>query len=59
MQTPDYEESHEAVNRDSCKMIAEYFNNECGKRANKGHFVFFSAAQSLVPMLSRYIEMKR
>jgi hypothetical protein len=28
---PKYEESHEAINRDSCKLVAEYFNNACRK----------------------------
>ncbi len=26
---PKYDESHEAINRDACKMIAEHFNNAC------------------------------
>lgn len=26
---PKYDESHEAINRDSCKLIAEHFNNAC------------------------------
>ena len=55
---PKYDESHEAINRDSCKLIAEHFNNACKQQNRKGHFVFLSAARSIAPMLTRYTVMK-
>ena len=48
---PKYDESHEAINRDSCKLVAEYFNNACRQDERKGHFVFMSASKSIAPML--------
>ena len=52
-----YEESLQAKNRDACKMLAEHFSNAC-KNKGKGHFVFISAAPTIAPMLSLYIQMK-
>ena len=53
-----YNESHEALNRDACKMMAEYYNNARKSENRTGHFVFLSAAKTIAPMLSKYIEMK-
>jgi len=39
-------------------MIAEYYNNACKQYSRKGHFVFLSAAPTIAPMLSTYIQMK-
>ena len=55
---PKYDESHEALNRDACKLIAEHYNNSLKKANLSGHFVFISAERSLAPLLTRYFEMK-
>jgi len=58
LKASSYEESLEAKNRDSCKLIAEHYNNACKTSAKKGHFVFISAAPTIAPVLSEYIKMK-
>ncbi|CDW88623.1 UNKNOWN [Stylonychia lemnae] len=55
---PKYDESLEAMNRDSCKLMAEHFNNACKKQDKKGHFVFISASKSITPVLQKYSDMK-
>jgi len=52
-----YEQSYEAINRDACINVAEFFNNSCGIKEKKGRFVFLSAGQS-VPFLQRYLQTK-
>ena len=54
----NYNESHEALNRDACKLIAEHYNNGRKGENKSGHFVFISASKTIAPMLSKYIEMK-
>ncbi len=53
-----YDDTHEAKNRDACKLIAEHYNNARRNLDKPGHFVFLSASKSIAPMLSRYTEMK-
>lgn len=51
-----YEKSHEGLNRDSCINVAKILAESS---QNKKNFVFFSASDTIAPMLSRYCEMKR
>lgn len=51
-----YEKSHEALNRDSCINVARILAESA---EDKKRLVFFSASDTIAPMLSRYCEMKR
>ena len=51
-----YEKSHEGLNRDSCINVARILAESTDEKKN---FVFFSASDTIVPMLSKYCEMKR
>ena len=49
-----YEQSLEALNRDSCINVANAFT----KHKSGGNFVFISAAKTIAPMFVKYSEMK-
>ena len=53
-----YDDTLEALNRDSCKLMAEHYNNALKQKGIKGHFLFISAAPSIAPMLTKYVQMK-
>ena len=57
--TTVYEKSHEGLNRDSCINVARILAQSITGVGEKKNFVFFSASDTIVPMLSKYCEMKR
>jgi hypothetical protein len=47
-----YEQSLEALNRDSTKLMAEKFNQVKGDQQTKANFIFLSAEPSIIPLPS-------
>ena len=52
-----YESSHEGLNRDSAINVAKALAAESAK--DKKPFVFFSASDTIIPLLVKYSQMKR
>jgi hypothetical protein len=59
IKTQVYEESHQAINRDSCTYLAKEFASLDQKINGKKPFVFLSASKAIGPLLQEYSQMKQ
>ena len=53
-----YDDTHEALNRDSCIFTAREFVSSIEQDQQK-QFVFLSASETIGPLLEKYSQMKR
>ena len=58
IETTVYDDSHEALNRDSCIFTAREFMKSIDENKKK-QFVFLSASDTIGPLLQKYSQMKK